>query len=407
MRSGILFIANNNIGTGFSGGDRIFTRFLNYWKEREPVVLMGSEEAIQITKREGVQEGVEFIQTDSANIEKNYFSPMSLMRHLIRRTRKGTKALQRVKPGQYRVVYSVSDFYPDFWPAYRLKRKDPEIIWVAGYYLFAPSPFSKESPYRGKARIKGLLYWLMQRYSYSIVRRYADFVFVTSEPDVKKFITSNRDASRIPVIQGGVDIEESEKYLNSSDVLDHRKRKYHACFMGRLHPQKGVLPLVHIWRKVVDKLPEARLALIGDGELESKVRQEMDRLNLTENIDLLGFRDGGPKFEIFKNSQMMVHPAVYDSGGMAAAEGMAWALPGVSFDLVALETYYPKGMLKAKKNDLNDFAEKILALLTDEKLYQEQSRDARDLIVNIWNWEIRATRFYQLISDSGDASRNS
>ena len=43
---------------------------------------------------------------------------------------------------------------------------------------------------------------------------------------------------------------------------------------------------------------------------------------------------------------MVVHPAIFDSGGMAAAEAMAWGLPGVSFDLPALKTYYPQGMIK-------------------------------------------------------------
>jgi len=31
---------------------------------------------------------------------------------------------------------------------------------------------------------------------------------------------------------------------------------------------------------------------------------------------------------------------------MAAMEAMAWSLPGVCFDLEALKTYYPKGMVK-------------------------------------------------------------
>jgi glycosyltransferase involved in cell wall biosynthesis len=53
---------------------------------------------------------------------------------------------------------------------------------------------------------------------------------------------------------------------------------------------------------------------------------------------------------------------------MAAWEAMACGLPGVSFDLPALRTYYPKGMLKTPCYDLKAFAENILKLLNDEIL---------------------------------------
>ena len=49
---------------------------------------------------------------------------------------------------------------------------------------------------------------------------------------------------------------------------------------------------------------------------------------------------------IFKDSKIVLHAAIYDSGGMAACEAMACELPGVSFDLPALKTCYPKGMFK-------------------------------------------------------------
>jgi hypothetical protein len=40
---------------------------------------------------------------------------------------------------------------------------------------------------------------------------------------------------------------------------------------------------------------------------------------LEENVFLLRSKDGKEKLEVLKSSKIVVHPATYDSGGMAAA----------------------------------------------------------------------------------------
>ena len=395
----IVFIANNNVGTGFSGGDRIFIEFLKNWKDKADLILFGSEEAVEMTRKRGVD--VKFIQTDKVNksMPGGIFDFIS---HVFRRTYRGLSSIKKnreiLKNADY--VYSVSDFYPDFIPAFYLKLKNPKIKWIAGYYLFAPNPFSKDSPYKGKQRLRGFFYWFTQIFSYYFVNKFADYVFVTSEPDVGKFITKKRDKSKVIVVQGGVDITESEKYLNGENVVPLEERIYDACFVGRFHYQKGVLVLIDIWKKVCEKKKNSRLAMIGNGPLEGDVKKKIKELRLEKNIDLLGFKDGEDKYEIFKQSKIILHPATYDSGGMAAAEGMAWGLPGVSFDLEALKTYYPKGMVKTPPGDIEKFADNILLLLEDKGYYQKISKEARDLIVEVWDWKKRAEDIFNKVFKS-------
>ena len=97
------------------------------------------------------------------------------------------------------------------------------------------------------------------------------------------------------------------------------------------------------------------------------------------------FKDGLEKLKIFKDSKVVLHPAIYDSGGMASCEAMACGLPGVSFDLPALKTYYPKGMLKTPCYDLEAFAKNIFKLLNDETLYRRTAEDALDWAKE-WDW---------------------
>ncbi len=289
-------------------------------------------------------------------------------------------------------LVSSSDFWPDSIPAFFLKMRNRKLIWIAGFFLTAPAPWQKDNPYKGKRFLIGFFYWFTQLPVYFLIKRYADFVLVTSEPDVEKFITKKRDRSKIIVAQGGVKVGEAKKFLAGKSWIPLEKRKYDVCYLGRFHYQKGVLELIDIWQKVCQKRPKAKLVMIGIGPLENEVKEKIKKYGLEENVDLLGFKDGQEKYQIFKQAKIMVHPATYDSGGMASAEGMAWGLPVVGFDLECHQTYYPRGMIKAPRDNLNKFSEKIIQLLEDKKLYQKYSSEAVDLAQKVWDWHIRVDK---------------
>lgn len=299
----------------------------------------------------------------------------------------------------YDFVISTTDFLPDVIYSFLIKVRNPKIKWVASFFLAAPKPWAKNNPYRIDLLryLTGVLYWLLQSLSYWLIKWKANFVLVTSQPDVNRFITKQRKKEKIIVVQGGVDINEAKKYLGRNKILPIEEREYDACFIGRFHMQKGVLFLIDIWKKVVDKKSKARLAMIGNGPLESEVRKKIEEYGLVNNVDLFGFMDGEKKFEIFKQSKIILHPATFDSGGMAAAEAMAWGLPGISFDLEALRTYYPRGMIKVPLNDLEAFSKEILRLLDNPIHYERVSREARDLVVKEWNWNIRLEYIYDCV----------
>jgi glycosyltransferase involved in cell wall biosynthesis len=83
---------------------------------------------------------------------------------------------------------------------------------------------------------------------------------------------------------------------------------------------------------------------------------------------------------------------------MASAEAMAWGIPAVSFDLEALKTYYPHGMIKIPFGELDTFAEGILELLSNEELYKQTARKARDLVMTQWDWDKRAELILKQVS---------
>lgn len=390
MKPKIIIIANNNIGTGQSGGDTIFLEFIKHWQDKLSVTVFGSEETKYLLDRYHLNP--DFIQTDTA-IPNTSPTILNLIKHFFRRIFWGKikffTHLNTFNHSEY--CYTVSDFYPDFVIGLLYKMFHPSGIWLCGQYLFAPRPGSKYSPYQHQP-LKGFLYYILQIFSRFFAQLFANQILITSEPDKVRF-----PGKKTIVVQGGVDTTESEKYLSSGKIKSMSSRHFEAVFQGRLHSQKGVLELIDIWKLVTKQIPTAKLAIIGDGQLENKLKTKIKKYKLSKNITLFGFQTGQDKYNIFKDSKIVVHPAIYDSGGMAAAEAMAWGLPGVSFDLEALKTYYPQGMIKTPSGDYQLFANNIVSLLKDKTLYQETSSQALELIRNVWDWNKRAKKLYQKI----------
>jgi glycosyltransferase involved in cell wall biosynthesis len=401
-----LFIANNNFGEEpLSGGDTIFVNFIKYWKDNLAITVVGCEEVELMLLEEGFS-NIHFIRISPKRKEMTIdeiFKVHNLARHIITRTYNGIKYVLKNKNfiKEFDHVYNISDFYPDFFPAFLCKLVNKRSKWLCGYYLFAPSMFDKASPYKNTNPVRGLLYRFMQLPTYFLAKNYADKVFVTSTPDQNRFVTPKRPKDDVIVVQGGVDTEIPNNYLNSGQVIPIEDRKYDACFMGRFHFQKGVIELIDIWQKVVESDTHRKLVMIGDGELMQEVKNIISEYGLEKNIILAGFKTGSEKHAIFKESKIVLHPATYDSGGMSAAEAMAWGLPAVGFDLPAYEgTYYPKGMVKVQLNDISAFGEAIIRLLNDEKYYNKYKKEAIELINDHWDWKKRSEMIFKKVFET-------
>jgi glycosyltransferase involved in cell wall biosynthesis len=378
----IINILANSIAGPMSGGDRIWIECAKRWtKERDITInVFTTEEGIERGRRYGLR-SVNYVLCPSSGFKKFGVYIVYIWRII-----KGCITAVRLSKlcEKNVVIFSSSDFMPDSIPAWIMKMRLKNSKWIAAFYLFAPSPFSKESPYKGKLLIRGLLYYLSQMPIYWLIRKYADMVWVTNDLDRWRFIDGKRLTSdKVIAVRGGVDVK------TPTLIPEPEKKGFDAVFIGRFHPQKGVLELMDIWRYVCERKRDAKLAVIGVGELENEVKEKIRKYGLENNVILFGFKDGIEKLKIFKDSKVVVHPAIYDSGGMAACEVMACGLPGVSFDLPALRTYYPKGMLKTPCFDLKGFAEDTLKLLSDGELYRKMAKDALGW-AREWDWDKRA-----------------
>lgn len=386
----IHIIALAALGKGLSGGDRIFIELARRWGIKIPVYLYVWEEGWLMCQRENLSS--KLLKICLVNMGK--IAKLGFIFTYFYRVFLGIKLgfTLRVQDGDY--IYSASEFWMDSLPAIFLKLRNPKLRWIAAWFQTAPNPLKGFS--EGKRaklyRLSAFLYWLVQLPIKPLISRFADVILVNNELEKRQFAQLEK-RNKVLIVPGGVDILMISKYLRTHS--SPRNKKYLAVFQGRFHPQKGVSELIDIWKLITKQYPTAKLAMIGDGPLMPEVKAKIRNLSLGNNIDLFGYLHNGiKKYSIFQHSKIVVHPAFYDSGGMASAEAMAFGLPCIGFDLKSYRFYYPKGMVKVPIGNYRAFAEAILKLENNKKEYLKISKVAQEMILKTWSWEERAKKLF-------------
>lgn len=385
------------LGGGLSGGDRIFIEFARRWSSSLPVNVYVWEQGFLMCQREKL-EG-KFLKIHLVKVGKlvklgfifTYFYRVILAIYL--------GLTLKINKSDY--FYSASEFWMDSLPAFIIKLRAPKIKWIAAWYQTAPNPVKgfTEGKREETYRFRAFLYWFIQKTTKPLISTFANFILVNNDLEKKQFPKQGREDCVITVL-GAVKTDEILKYQKKYPTPN---KEYLAIFQGRFHPQKGVVELIDIWKLVTKTIPNAKLAMIGDGPLMNDVQRKIKELNLEKNIDLFGYlHDGDKKFGLFNNSMIVLHPAFYDSGGMASAEGMAFGLPVVGFDLKSYSFYYPQGMIKVPVGDLDAFAKKIIELNEDPKLYKNLSQKAKNMIMKNYSWDKRALEIKSLLRIYGN-----
>lgn len=387
----IKFISLSSHGSGISGGDRIWIEFVRFWQKQANIHLVTWDEGLAMFKRQAVNE--------SKNLEitlvKDRLFKSSFLISYLARIVKGVIWAVNEPVDKPVIIYSSSEFWMDSFPAVILKLRNKKNFWVATWFQTAPGLFQGfgDQNRDNKYRLSAFLYWLVQMPIKPLIEHLADAVLVNNELEKKQF---NSLKKKIIVVLGAVRTDEIDKWKKTNKKAS---KKYDAVFQGRLHPQKGVIELIEIWKKVVQKLPQAKLAIIGDGPLMEKVKLKIINYKLQKNVVLKGYLFDGPeKYQIFAESKLVLHPAFFDSGGMAAAEAMAFGLPAIGFDLPSYKSYYPKGMVKIPIGNNQKFANKIINLLNNPQGRVKTSKAAMKYIYSDMNWNKRADEILENIS---------
>lgn len=182
-------------------------------------------------------------------------------------------------------------------------------------------------------------------------------------------------------------------------------------YVGRLVEKKGADMLIKAFYRVHQAFPQARLSLIGDGELKHQLKRLSKTLRLEKYVEFLGSL---PHQEITKQldqAHIFCLPSMTDrTGNMegipnAIKEAMASGLPVVSSSHSGIPELIQDGVnghLVAEK-DIDGLARKLNDLIRKPETWRQLGLNARFKIESNFNQKIQSAkleRMFELIIDN-------
>jgi len=207
------------------------------------------------------------------------------------------------------------------------------------------------------------------------------------------------DPQRMTVIPNGVDTDffspEENRTATEPTVV----------YVGRLVPQKAPLTLLEGFRLALQKIPEARLVMIGNGPLKPDVEHFISSHGLTSCVSLL---PGTPDVRShLRRARIFALASLFEGSPNVMIEAMATGLPIVATKvdgIPELLTHGLSGLLVEPENP-SALAEAFTALLPDEAKCREMGIQARKKVLTDHSLErmVRDTEnvFLECLESSG------
>lgn len=240
---------------------------------------------------------------------------------------------------------------------------------------------------------------------------FGSFVFKNSEmitansEYTKNVILSidDRFKDNVEIVPMGVDTSR----FNPNKASNLRKiygAEYLILSVGRLVDKKGIEHLIMAMKEVTKIFPNAKLIIGGSGPVKNKLVKLCENLELTKNVIFTGYIDNADLPKYYASSDIFVLPSIETKGGdteglgVVLLEAMACGTPvigsnigGITDIIIDKET----GFL-TQPNNPKDIAEKIIKLLSNEKMGQKFSENGLITVQKKFTWDVVTKQFTKL-----------
>jgi rhamnosyl/mannosyltransferase len=206
----------------------------------------------------------------------------------------------------------------------------------------------------------------------------------------------------------------SPQYIELSDVLHHFRNKCtivpngvdlaffkpkktargsRILFVGRLIYYKGLQYLIKAMPEVLEKVPGARLAIVGDGPLRAEWQALAKRLKVDSRIEWLGRLSDREMLKQYQGCDVFVLPSIYktEAFGIVLLEAMACGKPCIGTNVSGTEFVLSESGIAVDPCDEEQLSTAIARVLTDRKLAQEMGRKSLEKIKD-FDWKKIAAR---------------
>jgi glycosyltransferase involved in cell wall biosynthesis len=164
-----------------------------------------------------------------------------------------------------------------------------------------------------------------------VLARFPRVVAVSSEIG-RELVRCGADPARVTTVLNGIDHRQFRRdparVTGSREALGAKPGEIAIGAVGRLEPQKRFDLLLEAFAAIVERFPQARLLIVGDGSQRQALDAQIKMLNLSDRCRLVGHvNDVVPAYHAF---DLLVQSSDYEGTPNAVLEAMAFEVPIVA-----------------------------------------------------------------------------
>lgn len=215
---------------------------------------------------------------------------------------------------------------------------------------------------------------------------------VISDSTRDDLVSRGVDPDRIEVVLCGLD---HSRYRNLSRERFHEPTIVH---LGRLRKYKSVEVAMKAMKTIREKLPEARLVIIGDGPHKPALERESRRLGLGESIEFRGYMDHEELIEFLNRAHLLLNTSPKEGWGLTVVEANACGLPVVASNRPGLKDSVRDGVTGylVEYGDDAALAYAALQLLEEGERWRRMSDNALERVKEL-TWDQCARKTEELL----------
>ena len=188
----------------------------------------------------------------------------------------------------------------------------------------------------------------------------------------------------IHIVPTGIEVERFYKENNEQEEVNEirkelgvKKDDFVLLFVGRLAAEKNVTFLIDCQANLVRENSNCKLIIIGDGPDIEFFKKQARKLGIANNVIFTGKIPWDQIHKYYQIPNVFVTASHTETQGLTVLEAMAASIPVVAYDDDAFRDVVVHDLNGYLFKDKKDYRKYIKKIMTDRKVYERLSRQAR------------------------------
>jgi len=196
---------------------------------------------------------------------------------------------------------------------------------------------------------------------------------------------------KIEVINNGTDMElvkhksKSLDRINNLFNLDPKDIVF--LFVGRIISIKNIYFILDTLKELKSRNFKFKMIYVGDGPDYDNLKKKVSKYRLKNDVILAGrIMDRELLKSIYYRANLFIFPSLFDSSSLVQIEAASQETPSIFVEgSVTSDTVEDNINGFKEKEDVNLFANRIIEIISNKKLYKKVQRNAKKDLAKSWN----------------------